>query len=555
MSDSPTGDPTEPDKHPFVPEAVSADSDQSAPTLSELGEAEGALVPDALSDTDSPAGADPPAGAVPSAAAVSPVGAVPEGSETTDKAVTDADEASVTPVEPEPSRTPSEATEVAGEEAPTEPPPVDLSEVAEPAPPAVSMTDPDTAANEADDDSTPTPTPALVPQTAPSAVAAAPMETPPSEAGTPVDGQPAPEAERPPAPATTGAQKPEPATAIAPPGEEHAPLTMQVLGGIVTAVSNKEVDLTLDDGRSAVIHRENFDLAGTDPTTVLQIGDGAEGAVLSREDPQNRVVISRKWVLRDRAWKKATDSIADHSTINCKVTGASKKGIVVDMMGLRGFVPLNHFQMGPEAPGPDTVGQMVELRVLAADRQKDRLLLSRRSALLKEQRKAENEAFQTLKVGQTYTGLVNELTAFGAFVTVNGVRGLLHVSEMSWDRVSSPKGLVEAGQEIEVQVIELKAKKRRVSYSLKSLIPDPLAKIEIGSVHSGTVKRLVDYGVFVDIGPTEGMVHLSELAEYRPSHPSEIVLRGDQVQVKVLKVNREKRRVELSMRQALYFTA
>ncbi len=340
-----------------------------------------------------------------------------------------------------------------------------------------------------------------------------------------------------------------------PPIEEHAPLVMQILGGIVTGVTNKEVDLTLDDGRAAVIHRENFDLAGTDPTTVLQVGDGAEGAVLSREDPRNRVVLSRKWVLRDRAWKKATDSIEDHSTINCRVTAASKKGVVVDVMGLRGFVPLNHFQLSSQPPPPETVGQMVELRVLAADRQKDRLLLSRRSALMKEQRRADAEALQSLKVGGTYKGTVNELTAFGAFVTVNGVRGLLHVSEMSWDRVTSPKGLVEVGQEIDVQVIEVKPKKRRVSFSRKALLDDPMAGIEVGSVHTGTVKRLVDYGVFVDIGPAEGMVHLSELAEYRPHHPSEVVLRGDEVQVKVLKVNREKRRLELSVRQALYFPA
>ncbi|NNF54014.1 MAG: S1 RNA-binding domain-containing protein [Acidimicrobiales bacterium] len=372
-------------------------------------------------------------------------------------------------------------------------------------------------------------------------------------------GQPPPTAKAAPAQADSAPVQTAPLIEVPggtlPPIEEHAPLVMQILGGIVTAVTNKEVDLVLDDGREAVIHRENFDLAETDPTTVLQVGDGAEGAVLSREDPRNRVVLSRKWVLRDRAWKKATDSIEDHSTINCRVTAASKKGVVVDVMGLRGFVPLNHFQLSSQPPPPETVGQMVELRVLAADRQKDRLLLSRRSALMKEQRKADAEALQSLKVGGTYTGTVNELTAFGAFVTVNGVRGLLHVSEMSWDRVTSPKGLVKVGQEIDVQVIEVKPKKRRVSFSRKALLDDPMAGIEVGSVHTGTVKRLVDYGVFVDIGPAEGMVHLSELAEYRPQHPSEVVLRGDEVQVKVLKVNREKRRLELSVRQALYFPA
>ncbi len=347
-----------------------------------------------------------------------------------------------------------------------------------------------------------------------------------------------------------------PAGEVVPPIVLPEPVVMQVLGGIVTAVDSKEVALTLDDGRAAVIHRENFDLAGTDPTTVLQVGDGSEGAVLSREDPQDRVVLSRKWVLRDRAWKKASECVKDHSNMHVKVTSVSKKGIVVDVMGLRGFVPLTHYQLEPTAPPADLVGEMLELRVIAADRQKDKLLLSRRSALLKEQRKAEAEALQNLKVGSVMPGKVVDLTQFGAFVEVGPesarVRGLLHVSEMSWERIGSPKGHVKVGDEIDVKVIEVKIKKKRVSFSRKELIDDPLAGIEVGSIHTGKVKRLVDYGVFVDIGPAEGMVHLSELAEYRPSHPSEIVLRGDEVQVKVLKVNRQKRRVELSMRQALY---
>jgi predicted RNA-binding protein with RPS1 domain len=343
---------------------------------------------------------------------------------------------------------------------------------------------------------------------------------------------------------------------VIPPIVQHEPVVMQILGGIVTAVTSKEVDLTLDDGRAAVIHRENFDLPGTDPTTVLQVGDGSEGAVLSREDPRDRVVLSRKWVLRDRAWKKAAACVEDHSTMHVKILSASKKGVVVDVMGLRGFVPLNHFQLDLSEPSADLVGELVDLRVIAADRQKDKLLLSRRSQLLKEQRKAESEALQKLKVGSVVKGKVVDLTQFGAFVEVgeegSRVRGLLHVSEMSWERVSSPKGLVAVGDEIDVKVIDVKVKKKRVSLSRKELIEDPLAGIEVGSIHTGTVKRLVDYGVFVDIGPAQGMVHLSELAEYRPSHPSEIVLRGDEVQVKVLKVSRAKRRIELSMRQALY---
>lgn len=339
---------------------------------------------------------------------------------------------------------------------------------------------------------------------------------------------------------------------VPPVAEPHAPHAMQIVGGIITAISPREVDLTLDDGRPAVIPREHFDLAGTDPTTVLQVGDGAEGAVLAREDPKDRVVLSRRWVQRDRAWKKVTASLEDKSTLHCRVTAVSPRGVTVDVSGLEGFVPLNHLHLVEDPPDPELVGEMLDLRVLSADREKDRLLLSRRAALLKEQRRQETEALHGLKVGATYRGVVEELASFGVFVNVGGVRGLVHVSELSWDRVASPKGIVAVGDEIDVKVLEVKVKKRRVALSRKALLEDPLAEIAEGAVLSGTVTRLVDYGAFVDIGPAQGMVHISELAEYPPNHPSEIVMQGDDVQVRVLKVNRPKRRIELSIRQALY---
>lgn len=465
-------------------------------------------------------------------------------------------------VEPTPEPEPDHATtaqEPAPEESVAAEAPMPAEREAEPLPPETAVA-PEPAVG--DDESLPPETP-VAPEPATESEPVPPVEY----EQTAEAGEPAPSAEfevapveepagEPLVPAVTegaeGLKPPE----VVPPIVPHEPVMMQILGGIVTGVTNKEVDLTLDDGRPAVIHRENFDLAGTDPTTVLQVGDGAEGAVLSREDPRSRVVLSRKWVQRDRAWKKAAACVEDHSTMHVKIVSVSKKGVVVDVMGLRGFVPLNHFQLEPNEPSAELVAQMVELRVIAADRQKDKLLLSRRSQLLKEQRKAEAEALQRLKVGSVVKGKVVDLTQFGAFVEIgeedHRVRGLLHVSEMSWDRISSPKGHVAVGDEIDVKIIDVKVKKKRVSLSRKELIEDPLAAIEVGSIHTGKVKRLVDYGVFVDIGPAEGMVHLSELAEYRPNHPSEIVLRGDEVQVKVLKVSKAKRRIELSMRQALY---
>ncbi|MGF1595617.1 MAG: S1 RNA-binding domain-containing protein [Acidimicrobiales bacterium] len=323
----------------------------------------------------------------------------------------------------------------------------------------------------------------------------------------------------------------------------------RILEGVVTRVTSDEVELTLDDGRPAVINRRNFGTDDEDPATVLSVNDRAFGAELARDDPKQRVVLSRAWALKRQAWDRVLAAATDNTTISGRVVSVGAKGVVVDV-GVRGFVPTSHLELEPVADLGPYADQVLELRVLEAEPRRERLVLSRRSLLLREQRKKAQEMLATLRPGEVRHGRITSLTDYGAFVDLGGVSGLVHLSELSWHRVRKPGDVVALGDEVAVQILDVKAKKRRVSLSIRRLTPDPLTQLIVGDVMVGRVTKLVDFGAFVSLGEVEGLVHLSELAEFRVISPDEIVAPGDEVGVKILSVDRRRRRVELSIRQA-----
>ncbi len=325
-----------------------------------------------------------------------------------------------------------------------------------------------------------------------------------------------------------------------------------MLEGAVTAVSADEVELTLDDGRPAVISRRNFSDGNDDPTSVLSVGDRAFGAELARDDPKGRVVLSRAWALKRQAWDRMKKLADAGQTLTGTVTSTGAKGVVVDV-GVRGFVPTSHLELEPVADLTPYKGQELELKVLECDPRRERLVLSRRSLLLKAQRAEAQQLLASLSPGDTCRGRVTSITDYGAFVDIGGVNGLVHLSELSWHRVRKPADVVSLGDELDVLVLDVKPKKRRVSLSLRKMRPDPLSELEVGEVRTGTVSRLVDFGAFVSLGEVEGLVHLSELAEYRVSAPEEIVTPGEEVGVKILSVDKKRRRIELSIRRAAEF--
>ncbi len=349
---------------------------------------------------------------------------------------------------------------------------------------------------------------------------------------------------------------PGPSTPVPPPPSggpaPASPNLGKTVEGVVTAVSADEVELTLDDGRQALISRRNFGLHNEAPSEVLSVGDRAFGVELAREDPKNRVVLSRSWALKRQAWTKLIEHAKKGETVRCRVVSASRKGLVVDA-GVRGFVPASHLELSPVQDFEPYLDQTLDLKILEIDPRREKLVLSRRAILQRAQRKERHEFMNSLKVGEVRRGTVQSLADYGAFVDLGGVSGLVHLSELSWYRVGKPADVVSVGDEVEVKVLDVKVKKRRIGLSIRQTTKDPLKAIEPDSILVGTVTRLVDFGAFVLIEGFEGLVHLSELAEYRVSSPEAVVAPGDEVRVKVLSVDPSRRRIELSIRRAVEF--
>jgi ribosomal protein S1 len=236
------------------------------------------------------------------------------------------------------------------------------------------------------------------------------------------------------------------------------------------------------------------------------------------------------------------------ATVSKKVKG----GLVAEV-GLRGFVPTSLFSETPGVTPESLIGTEVSMIVVEIDREADRVVLSIRDAERRQRRAAEREALKALAPGATASGRVVSVAEYGAVVDLGGLRGLIHRSELTWGRLERTEDFVTVGQEVEVLVLEVNKSKRRISLSLRQVQPDPLALIEVGSIHSATVVRVVEYGVFarLDEGGAEGLIHLSELTELYGYRPEELVTPGEQVMVKVLEVNTDRRRMGLSVRRVL----
>lgn len=325
----------------------------------------------------------------------------------------------------------------------------------------------------------------------------------------------------------------------------------QMVMATVLQVTADEVVVTLPDGAAGVIGKRHLSANGqVDPTAVVSPGDEVEAAVLVRDDAKGRIVLSRAWALKQRAWEKIEAAFKAHTPVTGLVTGQVKGGLVVDV-GTRAFLPASHVDLHHVDDLAPFIGQPIEAVVAEADRGNDKIVLSRRNLLRQHERAKAGEFAATLQPGQVHRGRVSLLTDFGAFVDIAGVRGLVHLSELSWSRVERAGDVVSVGDDVEVKVLGVKPGKK-LSLSMRALSADPLTSLREGEILPGVVTRLADFGAFVRVGSgAEGLVHVTELAEYRVHAPEEVVAPGDEVLVKVLRVDKRRRRLDLSVNQAV----
>lgn len=286
---------------------------------------------------------------------------------------------------------------------------------------------------------------------------------------------------------------------------------------------------------------------------IVQVGQDIELKVVTIDDNKEKLVLSKRAIDSEKSWEKLAADMENKTILEAKVAEVVKGGLVVDV-GLRGFVPASMVERTFVEDFSDYKGRTLRLRVKEMDREKNKVILSQKDVLDEEFEAKKQETISKLSVGQELTGTVQRLTQFGAFVDIGGVDGLVHISEMAWHHVEHASEVVKEGEQVRVQVLKLDPANERISLSIKATQPGPWEsvknKINIGDIVTGTVKRLVQFGAFIEVAPgVEGLVHISQIAHRHIATPFEVLKEGQEVQVKVLDMNPGEKRISLSIKE------
>ncbi|GAB3543605.1 small subunit ribosomal protein S1 [Actinopolyspora lacussalsi] len=328
-----------------------------------------------------------------------------------------------------------------------------------------------------------------------------------------------------------------------------------IVEGTIVKVDKDEVLLDIGYKTEGVIPSRELSIKhDVDPAEVVAVGDFVEALVLQKEDKEGRLILSKKRAQYERAWGTIEDLKEKDEPVRGSVIEVVKGGLILDI-GLRGFLPASLVEMRRVRDLQPYVGRELEAKIIELDKNRNNVVLSRRAWLEQTQSAVRSEFLNQLQNGQVRKGVVSSIVNFGAFVDLGGVDGLVHVSELSWKHIDHPSEVVEVGQEVTVEVLDVDMDRERVSLSLKATQEDPWRQFArthaIGQIVPGKVTKLVPFGAFVRVDEgIEGLVHISELAERHVDIPEQVAQVGDEVMVKVIDIDLERRRISLSLKQA-----
>jgi len=328
-----------------------------------------------------------------------------------------------------------------------------------------------------------------------------------------------------------------------------------IVEGVVVKVDRDEVLLDIGYKTEGVIPSRELSIKhDVDPHDVVSVGDQIEALVLQKEDKEGRLILSKKRAQYERAWGTIEKIKDEDGIVTGTVIEVVKGGLILDI-GLRGFLPASLVEMRRVRDLQPYVGKELEAKIIELDKNRNNVVLSRRAWLEQTQSEVRQSFLTTLQKGQVRSGVVSSIVNFGAFVDLGGVDGLVHVSELSWKHIDHPSEVVEVGQEVTVEVLDVDMDRERVSLSLKATQEDPWQQFArthaIGQVVPGRVTKLVPFGAFVRVDEgIEGLVHISELAERHVEIPEQVVQVGDEIFVKVIDIDLDRRRISLSLKQA-----
>ncbi|MCS4534786.1 30S ribosomal protein S1 [Corynebacterium sp. HS2168-gen11] len=328
-----------------------------------------------------------------------------------------------------------------------------------------------------------------------------------------------------------------------------------IVEGTVVKVDHDEVLLDIGYKTEGVIPVRELSIKhDVDPDQVVEVGDQIDALVLTKEDKEGRLILSKKRAQYERAWGAIEELKEKDEPVTGTVIEVVKGGLILDI-GLRGFLPASLVEMRRVRELDPYIGQQIEAKIIELDKQRNNVVLSRRAWLEQNQSEVRSEFLHQLQKGQVRKGHVSSIVNFGAFVDLGGVDGLVHVSELSWKHIDHPSEVVTVGDEVTVEVLDVDLDRERVSLSLKATQEDPwrvFARTHaVGQIVPGKVTKLVPFGAFVRVEEgIEGLVHISELAQRHVEVPDQVVKVGEEAMVKVIDIDLERRRISLSLKQA-----
>ena len=337
----------------------------------------------------------------------------------------------------------------------------------------------------------------------------------------------------------------------------------EIRDGIIASISAGQILVSVGAKSEGVIAGREFDLIPDEELEALKVGQQIPVYIVNPEDKGGNLILSLTRAREAVSWKEAEELLKSKKAFNSNVIGYNKGGLIVPMSGLRGFVPASQISLSrratvtgdtPEQRWGEMVGDEIDVCVIEVDPERRRLILSERAASSETRESLKEKVITELTEGEIKTGRVTSLADFGAFVNISGADGLVHLSEIAWERIKHPSEVLAVGQEVDVKIISIDREKKRIGLSIRQLQKDPMAQrlteYEVGQLVEATITRLTKFGAFARLEENlEGLIHISEISERRIEHPKEVLHEGDTVTLRIIRVEPQKHRIGLSLRR------
>jgi small subunit ribosomal protein S1 len=336
-----------------------------------------------------------------------------------------------------------------------------------------------------------------------------------------------------------------------------------VVEGEVMHVDREKILVDIGGKCEGVVPSREFQTLSPEELGRLRPGDRVLVFVLQPEDQAGQAILSIDRARQEKTWRRLHEVFEAGGVIEAEVVNYNKGGLLVNLDGIRGFVPASQVvairggdEVSKQADMARMVGQRLKLKIIEINRHRNRLILSERQAVQEHRDAMKAQLIETLREGETRRGRVTSIADFGVFVDIGGADGLVHLSEISWTRVKHPSEVLRVGDEVDVMVLSVNPGQRKIALSIRRTQPEPWMQVasqfQVGQVVRGTITQLASFGAFARLQEgVEGLIHVSELAGWRVEHPNEVLQEGDDVIVRVIRIDPTRRRIGLSLRRAL----